>query len=141
MKILVAIDGSESALRALGYVLKHEETFGRRAELTLVNVHPPLPSTRARAVLGSDAVDRYYAEEADAALAPALAMLAGKDVIVHERRIIGQPGAEIVHAAAQAGCDMIVVGTHGRTPLGNLVMGSVATRVIAASPIPVLVVK
>ncbi len=51
MEILAAIDGSESALRALSYVLKHVGMFGAALEIALVNVHLPIPSVRAKAVL------------------------------------------------------------------------------------------
>ena len=55
MKALVAIDGSENALRALRYLLDPPDFFSASAELVLANVHLPLPSPRARAVLrGSD---------------------------------------------------------------------------------------
>ena len=141
MKALVAIDGSESALRALCYLIDHQDFFSTSPELILVNVHLPLPSPRARAVLGSDIVEQYYKDEAEAALAPAREMLAGKSTHVTEQRLVGQPATELIAAALRDGCDLIVMGTHGRGALGNLLMGSVAMRVIANSPIPVLSVK
>ena len=141
MKILVAIDGSDSALRALGYVIAHRDFFSANPELVLVNVHLPLPSARAKTVLGSEVVERYYAEEAEAALAPARAMLAGKPCRLTEHAIVGQPSTQIIATARADGCDLIVMGTQGRSAFGNLLMGSVAMRVIAESPLPVLSVK
>lgn len=141
MKVLVAIDGSETALRALAYVLNHPDFFSTNPELVLLNVHLPVPSPRARAALGSDAIAQYYREEGEEALSPARALLAVKQCRVIERLIVGQPAVEIVAVAQQSGCDMIVMGTHGRSALGNLLMGSVAMRVISTSPIPVLSVK
>ena len=141
MKLLIAVDGSESALRALQYVLKHKGFFTANPEVVLVNVHLPVPSPRAKAVLGSNVVDQYYREEAEEALAPARALLAGTACKVVERAIVGQPAAEIIEAAEHHACDMIVMGTHGRSAIGNFFMGSVAMRVIAESPIPVLSVK
>ncbi len=141
MKILVAIDGSHSALRALGYVLKHAGMFGAAPDIILVNVHLPIPSVRAKAVLGADIVEQYYREESEQALAPALSMLRDTPCQVLERRVVGDPASQIVAAAGQHGCDLIVLGTHGHSALGNLFMGSVAMRVIADSPIPVLMVK
>ncbi len=141
MKALIAIDGSEHALRALRYVLDHQDFFSANPELVLVNVHLPVPSARAKAVLGSAAIEQYYREDAEEALAPARAVLAGKPCRVTERLIVGQPAEEIINAAQQDGCDLIIIGTHGRSAIGNLLMGSVAMRVIATSPIPVLSVK
>ena len=141
MKVLVAIDGSEAALRALRYVVDHQVFFSANPELLLVNVHLPVPSARAKAVLGNDMITQYYKDEADEALAPARALLAGKTCRVTERQIIGQPAAEIIAVAQEDACDMIVMGTQGRSALGNLLMGSVAMRVIATSSTPVLSVK
>lgn len=141
MKALVAIDGSENALRALRYILDHQEFLGTNPELVLINVHRPVPSSRARAVLGDDVIEQYYREEAEEALAPARAQLAGKPFRVTERTIIGQPAAQIIAAAKQDGCGLIVVGTQGRSAIGNFFVGSVASRVIAESPVPVLSIK
>ncbi len=141
MKLLIAIDGSESALRSLRYVFDHKDFFSANPELVLINVHLPLPSPRAEAYLGSAAFAQYYKEESEEALAPARALLAGKACRVVERQVVGQPAASIVAAATQAGCDLIVMGTHGRNALGNLFMGSVTMHVIATSAVPVLIVK
>lgn len=53
----------------------------------------------------------------------------------------GDPAAEIARYAADAGVDVIVIGTHGRTGVDRLVMGSVAERVMREAPCSVLVVK
>lgn len=141
MKVLVAIDGSENALRALRYVLSHETFFSTSLELVLVNVHLPVQSARAKAVLGSDVIEHYYKDGAEEALAPARVLLAGKPCRVIERPMVGQPASQIIAVAQKDGCDLIVMGTTGHGALGNLLMGSVAMRVIATSPIPVLSVK
>ena len=141
MKVLIAIDGSESALRALRYVIDHPAFFSASPDVVLVNVHLPIPSARAKAVLGSNVVEQYYAEEAEEAMAPARTLLAGTTCRVEERIIVGQPAGQIIDAAAQHHCDLIVMGTHGRSAIGNLLMGSVAMRVIAESSVPVLSVK
>jgi nucleotide-binding universal stress UspA family protein len=127
MKILIAIDGSKFSLRGLEYVVTHADVFGVTPEMTLINVHPPIPSPRAAAWVGKDVVEKYYAEEADEALKGAREILNKVEMVASEIRRVGDPGHEI--------------GTHGRTGLKNLVMGSVATRTIAESSIPVLLVK
>jgi nucleotide-binding universal stress UspA family protein len=62
-------------------------------------------------------------------------------VVVERRLIEGDPAREIVRLAREAGCDLIVMGTHGRTGLGRLLMGSVAEAVVRKAPCPVLTVK
>jgi nucleotide-binding universal stress UspA family protein len=54
---------------------------------------------------------------------------------------VGDPAAQIVRYAAEAGTDVIVMGTHGRTGEDRLLMGSVAERVMRDAPCSVLVVK
>ncbi|MGF1583200.1 MAG: universal stress protein [Gemmataceae bacterium] len=53
----------------------------------------------------------------------------------------GDPAEEILHAAEKNGCDLIVLGTHGRTGLGRLLMGSVAEHVLREAKCPVVTVK
>jgi nucleotide-binding universal stress UspA family protein len=53
----------------------------------------------------------------------------------------GKPATEIVAAAREWGADLIVVGTHGRTGLGSVFMGSVAQAVVHQSPCPILLAR
>ena len=141
MKLLIAIDGSETALRALHYVVDHPDFFGDNAELLLVFVHLPVPSSRVKAIVGNDVIEQYYKDESEEALGPTRGLLAGKAYRVTERLIVGQPAAEIIATAQGNGCDLIVMGTQGRSAFGNLIMGSVAMRVIANSTVPVLSIR
>lgn len=62
-------------------------------------------------------------------------------VSVDHRLVEGDPVKEILRLAQEAACDMIVLGTHGRTGLDRLLMGSVAEQVVRKAPCPVLTVK
>jgi nucleotide-binding universal stress UspA family protein len=62
-------------------------------------------------------------------------------VEVEYRLTQGEPAREILAEARDCGCDLIVMGTHGRTGLGRLLMGSVAEQVVRKAPCPVLTVK
>jgi nucleotide-binding universal stress UspA family protein len=140
MNLLIAIDGSDCSLRALAYVLEHTGMFGSNVEITLINVHRPIPSARAKAWVGQEVIDKYYKEEAELALAPAREILAKSQRTATEILHIGEPGQDIA-AVANQGYDMVVMGTKGRTGLANLLMGSAATRALAESSVPVLLVK
>jgi nucleotide-binding universal stress UspA family protein len=137
--VLIAIDGSESALKAVNTVIAGE-LFPATTEITLIHVHLPIPSPRAVSWVGSEVVNKYYDDEAEAALASARAALtaAGRKFDVIKR--VGDPGHEIAKTAAD-GFKLVVMGTHGRTALGNLLMGSVATRAIAESRVPIMLVR
>ncbi len=138
MKILVPVDGSAASLRALAYVVSHASMF--TPDISLMHVHLPLPSGKATSWVGKDAVQAYYDEESDAALKPAIDQLAKSGVKAEVIKRVGDPGAEIASMAA-SGFDLIVMGNKGRTALGNMFMGSVATRTVAEASVPVLLVK
>jgi nucleotide-binding universal stress UspA family protein len=141
MKILVAIDGSPAALAGLERLVGKFGFFRDTPRLTLIHVHLPIPYKAAAAWVGKEVVARYYAEESDAALATAREFLAVHGIPCEVEKRVGNPAEEIVVRAADGNFDMIAMGTHGHTALANLVMGSVATRVVATSTVPVLLMK
>lgn len=63
------------------------------------------------------------------------------DLPVEHMLLEGDPAGEIVRLADETQCDLIVMGTHGRTGLGRLFIGSVAEKVMRRAPCPVLTVK
>jgi nucleotide-binding universal stress UspA family protein len=63
------------------------------------------------------------------------------EVRVLHRLVEGQPVDEILRLAKEIGCDLIVMGTHGRTGLGRVLMGSVAEKVVRTAPCPVVTVR
>lgn len=64
-----------------------------------------------------------------------------KGLLIETHVLRGDPPTEIVKATKALNCNLIVMGTHGRTGMAHLLMGSVAERVIRSSPVPVLVVR
>jgi|SRR5579884_2395558 universal stress protein A len=64
-----------------------------------------------------------------------------RGIAVEHRLEYGDPAAAILKAAQEIGADLIVMGTHGRTGLHRLLMGSVAERVVRKAPCPVLTVR
>jgi len=64
------------------------------------------------------------------------------DAVETEQVIVeGKPSVEIVEYARESGCDLIVMGTHGRGGLDRLLLGSVAERVVRTSKVPVMTVQ
>ena len=141
MKVLIAVDGSACALAAIEGLQKRRDWFRGPVEFALVYVHPPLPYKHAAAWAGKEAIHNYYEEESDAALAAARAMLDDHRIAYVVEKRVGDAADEIVKFGVSGGYDLIVMGTHGHTALANLVMGSVATKVLAISRVPVLFMK
>jgi len=141
MKILLCVDGSPQALATVAALVRHLGWFREPVLLTLFYSHLPLPYKHAVAWAGKDAIHSYYEEESSEALATARELLVDHGIAHAVEKRVGEPGHEIVAFAADGGFDLIVMGTHGHTALANLVMGSVATKVLASSTVPVLFLK
>ena len=141
MKILLPVDGSECALRAVEHLISHSAWFRDLPEIHLLHVHAPIPIGRVQAHVGKETLHAYYLEESQASLLGAQQKL---DVAgcAHTTHIhVGQPAEVIAKLAAEQGCDLIVMGTHGRGGIAGLVTGSVANRVLHLASCPVLLVK
>jgi nucleotide-binding universal stress UspA family protein len=141
MKILVAVDGSPHAEAALAALIERIEWFRAVPQLTLLHAHLPVPYKAAAAWVGHEVVAKYYDEESEAALEPGRKLLESRGIPFEVEKCVGDPATEIVRHAVAGAFDLIVMGTHGHTALGNLVMGSVATKVLAGSKVPVLFMK
>jgi nucleotide-binding universal stress UspA family protein len=141
MKILLAIDGSSYSTKAVTYIASHLDWFQGNRELHVLHVKAPIPLGHARAAAGAEAVENYYKEEAAAALAPTEILLQKSGVPYRTTYRIGDVAEQIEAYAKEHDIDMIVMGSHGHGALKNLVMGSVTTKVLATTHVPVLVVR
>lgn len=141
MKILLAVDGSPFTMRAVEHLLQHMAWFREPPELHLLHVHLPIPSARARAVVGAEILEGYYREESEAALDVAAQPLraAGKKFVSSYR--VGEVGVEMAKYVAEHDITLVVMGTHGHGDLKKLFMGSTATKIVAAVSVPVMLVK
>ena len=140
MKILLAVDGSAYTKKMLAYVATHNELFGANNDFTVLTVQLPLPA-RARAAVGADVANSYHAEEAEKVTGPTVKFLKRHGIdakVVHK---VGSPGDQISKLADSGKFDLLMMGSHGHGALGNLVMGSVATQVLARCAAPVLLVR
>ena len=140
MKILLAVDGSSYTKKMLAYLTTHEELFAQGNDYTVFTAQPALPP-RARAVVGKEAVETYYSEEAEKVLAPVSKFLLRHGITTKSVWKTGHAGESIAKFADSGKFDLLVMGSHGHGTLVNLVMGSVATQVLAHCKVPVLLVR
>ena len=141
MKILLAVDGSKFTKKMLAYLVTHTEMFSQVGNRFVVfTASPPVPS-RARAALGTAVVKQYYDEEAEKILAPVCKFLQRHGIHPKSAHEVGAAGDAIAKMAEQGDFDLLVMGSHGHGALGSLVMGSVATRVLAQCKVPMLLVR
>ncbi len=140
MKILVAVDGSEYTKRMMAYWAAHDEWLGAAHEFTVLTVVPAVPS-RAATVLDREVLDSYYTDEGEKVFKPLRIFLEQQRITATFLRKTGHAPEVIAKTASEGGFDLLMMGSHGHTELGNLVMGSVATRVLASCKTPVLLVR
>jgi len=140
MKILLAVDGSRFTKKMVAYLSVHGELFSAVNDFTVFTAQAPLPS-RARAAVGKDIANAYHAEEAEKVLAPVCKFLARHGIDAKSAWKVGHAGEAIAKFADAGKYDLVVMGSHGHSALGNLVMGSVATQVLAHCQVPVLLVR
>jgi nucleotide-binding universal stress UspA family protein len=144
MNTLLAADGSRFTKKALTFLMANRELWSSvnttGSTLHVIHVQPRLP-THVRSKLGKGMIYTYQADEAEKVLGPVKKYLDLRGIDHNVQWVVGDPGDEILKAAKRCDAHMIAMGSHGRSALGNLVMGSVAQRVLAGSDIPVLLVK
>lgn len=140
--ILIATDGSEHAGRAVEYALRLARALDAR--VTGVSIIPPWAK-----VAGYDAVwfpEALYKERAHASADKQLEMArqAGREHAVAIETIVvehEQLHSGILETARARGCDLVVMGSHGRSGLQAMLLGSVTNKVLAHAHIPVLVCR
>ncbi|OGA20332.1 MAG: hypothetical protein A3H34_01740 [Betaproteobacteria bacterium RIFCSPLOWO2_02_FULL_67_19] len=142
MKILLAVDGSGYSLDAVRFMLEHLNWGNARPEVELITVHAPVPKLPGMGkVVGRAQIEKYYAEEGAAQLAGARKLLDGAGLKYNARVLVGPIAETLVAHAKRSRCDMILIGNRGMTAAANMLLGSVATKVLHQSGVPVLLVK
>ena len=142
MKLLVATDGSKNALRAVKRAIELiEQTTAKANSITLISVHDDAGIRHAKAFVGSSAVSDYLRELSDKELKPAMKVLDASGIKHDMAIVVGNVSREIVSFADKGKYDMIVLGSKGRGAIADVLLGSVAQRVLAHASQPVLLIK
>jgi nucleotide-binding universal stress UspA family protein len=137
--ILVALDGSPLAERALIYAL---ETFPN-ATITTIYVINPIDSVIDVEAGGLPVAEDWYdtaQERATEIHTTATDLAAEHDIVLDTVTEVGKPAREILDYAADNGIDQIVMGSHGRSGLDRTFLGSVAETVTRRAQIPVTII-
>jgi nucleotide-binding universal stress UspA family protein len=142
LKLLIPVDGSEPSSRAIDYLIKKLGCLKEGAEIHLLNVQHPIPyGDRVSSVVGHDKLAQYHKDEGMAALKNAMHKLDAAKVKYHYHIGVGNEAEVISQYVTEKRCDQIFMGTRGLGSVSSLALGSVATKVIHLSTVPVLLVK
>ena len=143
--LLVPSDGSELSTKAVQEAVKLARSCGARITFLHAQPNVPLPVMGMGEMLDAvtmEALMDAIRRDADRLLDEAASLAAAAGVSADCERVPSDlPHRVIVEAAERLGCDLIVMGCHGRRGLQGLLLGSETQRVLLQAPCPVLVVR
>ncbi len=140
LRVLLALDGSEPALRAARLLAGWRDWLG---ELDVQIAHIQQPLTFLETILPPhrDVIEQWSTRAGEEATLAARELF-DKEGIRHRLHLsVGDPAVEIAHVADETGCDLLVVGTRGRGAAHHALIGSVALKAAARCRLPALLVK
>ena len=142
MKILIAVDGSKTALDAVQWLIAHADWYREPPAVELITVHHPVSDlVRAGLRIEKRELTRWYAEQGEANLAQAKKKLQRARLHFRSQVLVGPVAETIVRHARRAKCDLIVIGSSGMGAAASLFAASVATKVLHLSKLPVLLAR
>lgn len=141
-RVLLPIDGSECSLRAVQYLLdqRADRSSPANPEIHLVNVQVPF-SGHVGQFINREQIAGFQRDEGAKALQSARALLDANGVQCTAHTEVGWTAEVIVKLADSLHCDHIVMGTHGRRALTELLVGSTTLKVLHLTSVPVVLVK
>lgn len=141
MKLLIPVDGSANADRAVDYVIATAMNFKVAPQVHLLNVQWKLATGNVKLFIDQQTLNDYYREQGALALAQARAKLDVSGLAYTYHISVGSPAEGVVQYAQEHQVDQIVMSAHGEDTLSNLLLGSVAGKVVRLAQVPVLLVK
>ena len=139
-RILVPLDGSSQAWEAFEFAI---DEFPDDELVLLKVINPAEAGYSAQASIPSFSEEWYeHAQsEAEHLFERARDRASDRDVVVSEDTIVGKPSRAIVQYAEEHDVDQIVMGSHGRSGVTRVLLGSVAEGVVRRAPVPVTIVR
>lgn len=141
MKILIPLDGSTNANRAVDYVIGSIAALQEPPQLFLLNVQWKVATGNVKLFIDHDTINDYYREQGLVALAQGRAALDAAKLPYQYHISIGTPAEAIAQYVNEHGIDQIVMGRQGQGGLQSLLLGSVVSKVLHLASCPVLLVK
>ncbi len=141
MKILLPIDGSTHADRAVEHVINDLKNHVQTPQILLLNVQWKVTAGNVKLFINQDTIADYYREQGMLALAQARARLDAAGLSYQYHISIGTPAQAIIQYANEQAIDQIVMTKQGQGGLHALLLGSVASEVMRLANCPVLIIE
>ena len=139
LKVLAAVDGSGPADRAVEHLVSLAKN-GTPVEVLLLNVQPEIIAWQTHG-LAQEPMIAHRQELGQRVAGASESLLRAAGIRCQLRIDIGDPAETVAQVAADEGSDLIVMGTRGAGAIENLVIGSVAYKVVHLAKTPVTLVK
>ena len=136
-RILVPVDGSKCALRALRFAASRLDRH-RGGLILLLNVQPPMPPGL---FVTRDMIKEHQRRHADPIIKHAETMAKRLRIKTRSAVRVGDPAPLIARMARQSRCSEIVMGTRGRGRLAGAVLGSTSMKLLHIARIPVTLIR
>ena len=141
MKILIPLDGSGSAERAVTYVINNMANWKERPVVLLLNAQWKIATGNVRLFINQDTINDYYREQGMVALQGARAALDAAQLPYQYHVSVGSPAESIAQYAREQAVDQVVMCRQGQGGVQQFLLGSVVSKVLHLVDCPVLLVK
>ena len=140
LKVLLTIDGSKSSERAVKHLI-HWVKSSHPMDIHLLNVQPPIMSGEISLIATAKTVENLHHDKGEKTAESARALLDDAGIQYSFRIEFESIAETIAQYARDNQCETIIMGTRGMGAMGNLILGSVSTKVIHLADAPVMLVK
>ncbi|MFD1565459.1 universal stress protein [Haloarchaeobius amylolyticus] len=138
MAILVAYDGSAPAQKAV----EHAFTTYPDEEIVLLRVVEAADGSTGAGIMAAQEMLRDREEEVSKELPEEIKeIVSDPDIDFRTETAVGKPAREVVRFAEENDVDHIIIGSHGRSGLSRVLLGSVAEKIVRRAPVPVTVFR
>ena len=140
LKFLLPVDGSDTSNKAVLNFIKLLDWYKEAPEIHLLNVQYSLHGN-APMLIDKNSINQYHQEKGMKELQAAREAMNKAGVIYQFHITVGDPAEMIVRYGAEKQCSQIVIGLHKLGTVKSLLLGSVASKVMQLSQIPMLLMK
>jgi nucleotide-binding universal stress UspA family protein len=142
MKVLVSVDGSKHSLKAIDYLIQHADMLtSKGSSLVIIHVEADVIPPEVTQYIPKKSINEWYADQGKKAVKTVLTKLDTAGIKYKLVQKVGPVADTILEEAKASKAEMIVMGSHGRSSLMSLVMGSITTQVLSQAKQPVLIIK
>lgn len=141
LKVLVPVDGSPHSERVINYIVSVAQHGCTALEVHVLNVQEAVEAWEVKRFMHGDEIDAVLVSRGGDALARSRELLELGDIAYTPHVKVGSVAETIARTARELGVHHIVMGTRAMGATGNLLLGSVATKVVHLADVPVTLIK